>query len=1461
MKELFGRLHRRRSVRVTTIFLSLAAFVAGGTTVFAGSTNPGPGLENEQELRLEHQKTFLQQHSDAYGRVRPDLWRAGVQQFRDLPISATWHDGRASGAALAAPASASSGAITGAQWNQIGPAPLRIDAEQVFQGTGPDSGEVVGIAVDPRGATDQVIYIATNDGGVWKTTNGGTSWAPLTDSMPSLSMGDVALDPGNPSIVYAGTGNLFDGGGTFSKSVGIYKSLDGGGSWSVLNPGGIFNSRGVNRIVFAAANQLLVATNNGLYKSVDGGLTFGNNSPSFNNNAAVLNGFISDLDLDPANSANVYASVSGSGVFRSTDSGATFPTNLFSNPGSPGTSGFGNLGFAVGTSDNQRMYALVQNSGTCATLFPSNPNRCANVYRSNDGGANWTNPTDGANRSIENNGCQCGYDLMIGVDPLDEDRVYIAFQELYVSTDGANSFGTPAATRNLVHWDHHAMTFTPASHYGGSGPPTRLYVGTDGGLATTGNGGTSWSNINEGIATNLFFQIDIGRGSAGNNQYSYGGTQDTGTIDHRPGDAGTDWHLGIDGDGGAITVDPSNPQVAYMGGNNCYRKTTDGGNTWPTPPGVPGGVCAGQVAVDPNNGNNVFVASATTLYRSTTGGGNLSSIGTLPAAITDIDTSKVDSNSLWLGLNNGQVATTTDALAATPTFTTFTVPGAPGQRAAVAADPTNAAQAVVVYTGFTGVVGGVSKHVFQTLDGGATWSNISGVTGGLQNLPDLPLHSAVIDPGTTPHSVIVSSDAGVARTLDGGGTWQQLGVGLPAVDSKSLQIDTGVNPPVLRIGTYGRSVFELTTPSGPQLAVNTDLGFGNVGLGQRATRIVQVFNVGTSDLHISGFSRLSGSLTFSLVSGPPTPATIQPGEELDWTIQFLPTTRGNQTAIFHIQSDDPSQPDFQLPASGTGVTGKIAVSGSVDFGTVARGTSATRAVTVQNTGLAPLTVSGLSLLGGSDPAYSILTNPGTAQTIEPSDSVVFTLLFAPPASSNASPRTATLRIASDDPDAPNVDLGATGMPGVPKTVLDSSSFDFGGVPVDNRTAPHTADRVLRITNEASCILCDLTVTSLPITGANGAEFSLVGAPATPFSIGAGNHVDLTVRFNPPADGSRVATLTVNSDDPATPSIAVSLAGVGLLPAIASAPGTPTSPLIFGPTVYDPNCGIFCGRTQTEIFTNTGQAELIADTVSFTGSPAFSGPGPSSPPDRFAPTSSLVEPVTFHPTAPARKVTGTLTLRDELPLDSITVERQVPLCGEAVGRGVRLLVEDNAGNPVPSLSDLHLQSTGTSPNVNINIMGPINLQTIDPPTSCQRIQFHYENQQLPATEEAAPKSSYFTFNVGAGGNRKATVTFTLGANEFRQIVMVVDTVPPTIFAPAVVNATTTSSKGRRVAFRVRAVDNRDGRVAVKCRPRSGGFFRIGTTRVTCRAHDRWSNVAVRHLRVIVRHRPAAPGIRR
>jgi len=203
------------------------------------------------------------------------------------------------------------------------------------------------------------------------------------------------------------------------------------------------------------------------------------------------------------------------------------------------------------------------------------------------------------------------------------------------------------------------------------------------------------------------------------------------------------------------------------------------------------------------------------------------------------------------------------------------------------------------------------------------------------------------------------------------------------------------------------------------------------------------------------------------------------------------------------------------------------------------------------------------------------------------------------------------------------------------------------------------------------------------------------------------------------------------------------------------------------------CASLCGTTLPETFTNTGEAELIVDSVTFpTGSPPFSGPPATSPPTRVQVGSSFTEPVTFTPTAVATKVTGTLRVADEFLLDpdQADVAATVNLCGEAVGRGIRVLVVDRNGVPVPSITSLMLKATGVAAPPNVNLKD-LPLVTINPPTSCQTIQQHYENQNLSTTDQSAPRGSYYTLSV-AVKNKKATLTFGLKVNEFKLVIVTV-----------------------------------------------------------------------------------------
>jgi Tol biopolymer transport system component len=1115
------------------LFAGCAVVVASVSAAVGNRSHPAKripkartaGLVQEKEHRTDQVREYLQEHSDPSGRVRPDLWQEGVRAFKRLKVS-DWGGPSAS---------------TPGTWQQFGPAPFRVDPgpaghfdeTRLFQGVGPNSGEVGDIAISPAGKNDETVYIASNDGGVWKTTNGGGSWTPLTDSMPSNSIAALALDPVAPDIVYAGTGNPDNNG--FLKGVGLFRSENGGQTWEQRGAS-VFTGRAIFRIVSPSPDVVLVATDCGLYRSVDGGTHFGSNAPFFNNGAAVISGSgcttrpstdsqfytsadctdqtacVTDLKVDTASSDTIYAAVDGQGIYESTDGGQTFPTNLFDNPGAPAAP-FTRISFAQSTNpDNKTMYASVamppavgldytfkglyksvdggdtwarksaadalaldpnyespgnrdwiafsrwdgahwqiwtrssdgheykltdtassnnldpaispsgnyiafssnrdgnyelywmNSDGTSQTRvtnnagideFPSwsanesalafdtnrngnydiyvhlfnsgtdvpvttnvaddqrpvfspdgetlafmttrddaNPTTCnpcnTNIYTvslddlahpsqvtkntatdenpswapdgtriaydsnrsagnfdiytanadgsgsvtpiatsttssdtfptwsedgqyiafdsnrsgnddvwsaKSDGSGSATQLTDDPADDVEPNGepdyysnpCQCEYDLTLGVDPQDAGVVYLGFQQLSLSTDGGDSFTSQPITKSEVHWDNHAITFSPSTHWGGF--PTPVWIGTDGGVATSDDAGSTWANLNEGIATGLFRGIDIGRGSALNNKYSYGGTQDIGTSEHRP-NFGLDWHLSIDGDGGRVAVDPTNPLRAYGIDNGGFIATTDGGASWTTP-GANGS--AFTYAIDPNYTKVVYRGTAqsggfkpaSVLQRSLSYGSANSwvTMHTFASPVWSIAVSKTNSKILWASLANGTIARTGNADAGPAAIWAFSnVPvAATGRASSIAVDPTDANTAVVVYKGFcaaTCPAGTITKHVFRTTNAGGSWQDISGTNGGAQNFPDLPANSVTIDPTTSPHTIIVGTDAGVVSSQDNGKTWQVLGTGLPVAEVSSVQLDPTANPPLLRVGTYGRSVWELmrapaTVPGAP----------------------------------------------------------------------------------------------------------------------------------------------------------------------------------------------------------------------------------------------------------------------------------------------------------------------------------------------------------------------------------------------------------------------------------------------------------------------------------------------------------------------------------------------------------------------------------------------------------------------------------------------------------------------
>ena len=1383
--------------KLVTLFglILIALTLVTPTTVVVAQGKSAQAQENKKwNLRREER---LKDYKDETGKVRPDKWKAGVDHFKQMEfaagVSRFSSDQKDGSPALGT-------GLSGVQWIQVGPKPAFPIESINFQGNGAMSGEVLDIAIDPRNLTDDVIYSVTNDGGVWRSTDGGVTFEQKTDNMPSLSMGAVVLDPVNPSIVYAGTGNLYDG--NFStttlavKAVGIYRSIDMGESWTVLNPGGIFTGVGIARMVMPAANVLLVATSNGLYKSVNGGMTFGQNA-TYDDGLPILNGLVEDIDIDTADATNntIYASVNGGGIFMSTDQGDSFPTNLFNNPGAPAAGSYAFIRMAQGVSNTNRIFATVQ----------ANTGGWRGLYRSDDAGLNWTRMAGADPAAAANNGCQCGYDQTIGVDPQNANRVYIGFQELYFSSDGGTTFGTaPAISRNKIHWDHHYIGWSPSTHWGGGGAPTPMWVGTDGGIHSTSDGGVTFNNFhNSTIASNLFHHMDIGRGSSANNDWTYGGTQDTGTL-HSCAPAGAcgapalgsgpvPWEMGNNGDGTGVRVDQSNPLRAYGVRNGDYRFTNDGGTTWinPNQNAVPVPPTAWRFVIDFNDTTRVWAVTSTNigfqpsngLWRSNDGTGtNWSLINTFGSNVRAIANTPTDSDVIWLGHTNGSVQYSLDATAAIPTWSgQISVDGSPGGAAVseLAINPLNSDEVVVVYRGICGAPcnnpDNRMRRVFRTTDRGVTWDDISGTDGNpTGNLPNLPTHSVVYDIGTVPASIIVANDAGVLRTSNNGATWQRLGLGLPTADSKMLQIDDGVEPPLLRLATYGRSIWELAEAQGPILAVNTDLGFDMVCVDERQTRIVQLFNVGSEPLTINAIARVEGSAEIKIFA-PSTPFTIQPGEEVDFTVEFVAATAGDYTATIQINSNDQFEPSYLISASGTVSAQMIStvIADAGDYGGVCTTNDFHDLdLTIANPGCGLLEVSDISIGGANAADFDLAGVMNYPLQVAEGNAIAVPIRFDPSGVCGTQ-RNATLFISSDDPSVPVKEVDISGdVPCPDLNVAIANSGHFGDVCKTDQ-----GDLDLTLFNQGQC---DLTISD--ITSSN--ELFVLPEDLQIPDLVLSHDADFTLplRYMPSEcnDSGDFGTISIFSDSPGETQLDIDVSGLSPCPQLVIDPVGLTDLFAFPATVVDGDGSLGCYSDASTNLRNAGECPLTIDDITAanddfeviepTQFPILlpTGEETLSVTVRFTPVSGG-DPLT------ADEVLGTLTVDSDDP-DGLS---EAPLCGEGVVQsGFRTLVTDiTTGIPliVENVDSMTVRTKGKQ------TPSPINMQFFDqevePPLAdaaasvCGRdVRWHLNLETLPATQTTG-KNGQSQYEVNAkDGNLQDNRSFSLGQCEFLEFQM-------------------------------------------------------------------------------------------
>lgn len=657
-------------------------------------------------------------------------------------------------------------------------------------------GRVHAIAIHPT--TTSTLYIGSAKGGVWKSTNSGTNWTNLTDTLPSQVVGCLTLDPNDPETIYFGTGEEYFAGYTAS-GVGIFKSTNGGATWTLFG-NSTFAGRRINEIVInkdSGGQTWVVSCDAGIYRTTNGGLTF----------VQTRSGLASGLVIHPTNPQILYCAIgntngsSANGVYKSIDGGATWTLQA----GVPSGTGVGRIELDLAKSAPDTVYAMASNPSDDTIQW---------IYKTTNGGSTWAatgKPTSAWG--------QCWYDMAIGVSPVNPNVLYAGDVYMYRSTNG----GTSWSQMNLGHPDMHDVAFVP-------GFSDRVYIGQDAGLFYTSNGGTSWSHRNSNRGTKEYYEIEVHPTDPGK---LIAGAQDNSTQLRNGSNA--NFSLVIGGDGFQGAYHRTNPLIMlgeYQNGG--VSRSTNGGANWSS-------VFNGQNTDGRSNWNTPLIFDYATpdrayigtyrVWRSTSSGasGTWSAISpdlTGGGTLKEIAPAPSTSSTIYTGSSDGRVyVTINDGL----TWNLRTT-GLPNRSiGGFAVDPTTPSTAYVALQGYG------SKHVYRTTNAGTNWGVYDG------NLPDAPVNGLTLNP-LWPGMLFAASDVGVFMTRDGV-TWSPFGTGLPNTWVSGIRANGATG--YLTIGTYGRGTWRTPLPANFQASGNVT-GLERVSTAPNMTVQFQFFTPGGS---------------------------------------------------------------------------------------------------------------------------------------------------------------------------------------------------------------------------------------------------------------------------------------------------------------------------------------------------------------------------------------------------------------------------------------------------------------------------------------------------------------------------------------------------------------------------------------------------------------------------------------
>ena len=721
------------------------------------------------------------------------------------------------------------------------------------------SGRATDIAVADRPGGRR-IYAAYATSGVWRTDDNLT-WSPIFDDMPSTSIGDLAVAPSNPDIVWVGTGeaNIFR---ASMAGVGIYKSTDGGQTFTHM---GLTDTQTIGRILVHPTNPDIVYvaasghewTDNemrGVFKTTDGGATWNKVLYKSPRTGAW------DLVMDPANPDVVYASMwqrirrkwsdprvepgySEGGVFKTTDGGKTWTE---ASVGLPAPEHRGRIGIDIARSNPKVLYAFVDNYAPGVPAKEGERDaygrpvfeariKAAEVYRTDDGGTSWTKVSE-SNSFMTNHSGTYGWVFgQIRVDPTNENTIYTLGLGLNVSTDGGKTFATFANSRT-IHSDHHGLWIDPRN-------TEIIYSANDGGFYSTEDAGKTWKfAVSAGGAQ--FYNLAVDQSVP---PWVYGSVQDIGSRRGRLDlTAGRDKINAVDfenapgGEGSHHAVDPKNPNIVYSHGFYGNFSRTDlsvpapprgrrgqGGTPPPQPPpDAPKRETSIQpkeqglraqwmapVVLSPHDPNTVYLGYQF-VFRSTNRGDAWEKISgdltgndpkqMLPRSSNEIPYQTITALEESPRVKGLLYAGTDDGKLhvtadAGKTWTDLTT-RVPSRKWYSRVVPSMHADNTVYITQRGREDDDLAAYIYKSTDGGKTFTSITA------NIPAGPVNVIREDP-TNPNVLYVGTDFGAFVSTDGGKQWQVLGGNLPSTQVSDLVYHA--RDKVIVISTYGRGIYVL----------------------------------------------------------------------------------------------------------------------------------------------------------------------------------------------------------------------------------------------------------------------------------------------------------------------------------------------------------------------------------------------------------------------------------------------------------------------------------------------------------------------------------------------------------------------------------------------------------------------------------------------------------------------------